>query len=362
MQNRSAFVALVAGLSLAGTASAQVFSPAIAGVPVDGNQITSYPFGFTDFRSQIVLDQTTVAGTSAVITAISFRPENNNSSGSPAVTVRNVVIQMGETTVAPGAMGTTFGANETGPMTQVFSGSVSLPAYSSVARGVGPWVTINLDLPYGYTAANGHLLIDIVATDPNGSTRTSYSLDCYTPGGAVNSFGNYGQTTSQPFVPNISVQGPSGFGTYGGIGLGGTVQVSAGSPLAAATPGVLVVGNELGTPLDLSAAGVVGSTLYVNPLVTWAIVPSGPFGNWAASFGVPNNANLLGAQIAAQALFTDSGAPSGFVTTAGREVTIGQTIMHANQLRTNDSTSATGFLDKTTAGGGPAMRLDGTFQ
>ena len=49
------------------------YSPTIAGVAVDGNQITSYPFGHTDFRSQQIIDQAVRSTVRAEVDPLIYR-------------------------------------------------------------------------------------------------------------------------------------------------------------------------------------------------------------------------------------------------------------------------------------------------
>ncbi len=348
---------------LAATANAQgVFIPPIANT-TEGNDISSYPFGFTQFRSQLLLDQSMVAPNSAVITAIAFRADNDNSSAKPAVTVQNVTIDMSHSTVATGAMSTTYALNVTGTPMTVFTGSVSMPAYTPSELGVAPWFTINLDTPFAYNAANGNLLIDITAIDVNGSQRTNYSLDTFLPGGNVRSFGNSGVPSGGGLPERITVSSSSGAnGRFSGLSPGGSVDAAAGGFFAAAPNGFFMIGTELMPPLDLTALGMPTSTAYVNPVFFDVIFPSGPLQRWLATYPLPNSPNIVGGRIFSQSLVQDAGYPAGYYATTAQQVTIGVATVQSNQLRGQDPAAATGFLDKTTVGGGPAMQLSGTFQ
>jgi hypothetical protein len=105
---------LLAILALAAAASAQTRTvPAIADFN-EGNDLTSYPFGRTAFRAQQLFESAYLAQTSAILTGIEYRADNDNSASKPAVTINNVQFDLSETTVGTAAMSTSYAANITG--------------------------------------------------------------------------------------------------------------------------------------------------------------------------------------------------------------------------------------------------------
>ena len=59
---------------------------------IEGNDIASYPFGRTGFRTQQIIDETALIsqGGGGFVVSIDFRADTGNSSGSQAVSIPNV--------------------------------------------------------------------------------------------------------------------------------------------------------------------------------------------------------------------------------------------------------------------------------
>ena len=134
---RLTFVAVGAALAAETSAQTALTIPTIA-VFTEGNDLTSYPFGRTAFRAQQVVTASAIAPNSAMISALAYRADNDNSSNKPAVTINNVRIELSPTIADPLTMSTTYANNVTGAVAIVFSGSVSLPAYNSTPGGIAP--------------------------------------------------------------------------------------------------------------------------------------------------------------------------------------------------------------------------------
>ena len=111
---------LLALTSLASAQSTRVV-PAIC-ANTEGNDIGTYPFGRGSFRTQQIWEGTSIASTVALISALSYRPDNDNSIGSQATLFSPITVTVSKTTVSPFAMATTFASNVTGTPATVFQG------------------------------------------------------------------------------------------------------------------------------------------------------------------------------------------------------------------------------------------------
>ena len=162
---------------------------------VDGQRSQALPFGKLGFRTQILIDAASVATTQAVLTGIRFRADRA-SSPQAARSLPNVTVSLSHSSVGLGGLQTTFASNVTGAATQVFSGTVSLPAQATGYDGPMGWDTvITFPTPYVFTSSMGDLLIDIVGNNAAGGS-SFYYLDAMQGGGSATTYGVAGDNPS----------------------------------------------------------------------------------------------------------------------------------------------------------------------
>jgi hypothetical protein len=347
---------LAAALVAIALPAQNVVIPAVAN-GVDGNDSRSYPFGRTTFRMQQVIDAAAVSASPKSIVTIAYRPDNGNSIGSQAVSFPNVEIRMSHTSVTPATLSTTYASNITGAVTLVYSGAVSLNAYTSGPLGVAAFDPITLQNAFPFDPALGNLLIDIVAIDPV-SASTSYFPDTARPAGPWEVYGQSGAFSApQLDWPKHTVNGSitGGQGNMAGIGIGGQVTyiISSGSPLGGGFPysGFLLFGAlRHNPPIDLTAVGAPGNFLYVDSFAaTPFTLMQGPIGgpSWNLPIPVPNTPALFRSQLHTQPIYMDSPANTlGWVAGGAIRITLGDSLTPhpTNQVSGNSATAATGSL------------------
>ncbi len=359
------FLCAAATLCLAGAALAQTSKviPSIGAVE-EGNDLTNRLFARTAFRVQQILNASAVAPNSASLTAIGYRSDNDNSSGSAAFNFPNVTVALSHTSVTPTGMSATFASNITGTPTLVFSGAVNAPTYSSVAGGISPFFSIPT-AAFAFTTTSGNLLIDVVATDPMPASLNR-TTDGALPGGVARFLGQSGPTSNPADRLQLLVagNGPTQ-GRFSGIVPNGSLVLFVQAQRA--FPGVLWLGGEFSTPIDLTPYGAPGNTAYVDPLLTIPFIMTGPgIGGFRATWtlNMPPNPSTY-APISAQAFILDTPANTlGFVATNGQRMRIGDPLPHPmNQAHSSDPVAPTGFLQYTGGIlGGAVTQLTGTFQ
>lgn len=330
----------------------------------EGNDLASYPFGWTGFRVQQIVRSTSIAQSLAIINGISYRADNDNSGTKPAVTFPNLTLSLGPTTHTPESMTTTYANNITSPLTQVFSGPLSLPAYTSTSGGVAPWAQIAISTPFTYATTQGNLLIDITAPVASPVT-TSYTIDCALPGGTWSSFGKAGSNSTNDGV-NLTAAGNGTQGRYSGVVPGGTATILVAS-MFQAWSGVMVFGvSEQNPPFDLAPFGAPGHSLYVWPVVTAPFTLQAFGFQYRATFPIAIPAGTTGAQLFSQAVLSDpTNNTLGVAVTAAQKLTVGEPLPHpVQQLQNKDYTATTGVFQYGTSNllGGAVVRISGVLQ
>ncbi|MEM7204729.1 MAG: hypothetical protein AAF628_31015 [Planctomycetota bacterium] len=357
---------LLALVATTATLAAQtdVFVPAITAIE-EGNDLSdTRMFSRDAFRAQQIVASSYLAPTSADLTAIAYRIDNDNSSGSVATTFDNVTVDLSATSVDPGSMSTTFANNITGATTQVFSGSVSVPAYASTPGGIGPFFAIPLAQSFTLTTANGNLLIDITAN--GGGSSVQVTLDGSLPGGTARFIGTTGPT-SQFSRLDLLVAGNGSQGRFSGLIPDESFVLFAQSQVQYS--GAMLLGaTEIAPTFSLSGQGMPGNFLYHIPSVATPFTMTfSPIGGWRAVFNlnIPDDPLVVFATLWAQAVVVDPPAnPRGLVLTRAQKITFGEELPHPlNQVSSSDPAATSGFA-RYTGGipGGAVLRVSGTFQ
>jgi hypothetical protein len=368
---RSAFPWLTTSLLLTTALTAQTQSVPDFADAVDGHHSLDMPFGVPGFRTQIVVDLSTVAANTVVLTGLRFRADRP-SSPLTATTVPNVTVTLSQTAAAVGNLVTTFNNNVSGNLTVVFQGSVSLPAHNHTGYGPLPWdIVVPIAVPYVALVANGNLLIDIVGNNPPGQFA-SYWLDAVQGGGSANPFGAAGDNPSSDFLNLIA-------STNNGAGLEPMSLVPGSAVEYTSTlsftqpPGFLLLGLLPQTvPLDLGPIGAPTHHVYVDPLAYVAH-------SWQQSFigrystvqvAIPSDQSFVGLQLYAQSALLDPTAnAAGVLTSAAIETRIGSALvpLALQQLNSDDPAATDGALVDFSFGGAlrygsVPLQLEGAFQ
>lgn len=242
--------------------------------------------------------------------------ETSSSTGYPLM----LKVQMGQSTQPFANVSTTFNTNFTGTPTVVYgdaSGNAkifNLPDIAPLPTGPNVvWLPLDNPFPYDNTK---NLVIDFqVFANQNSNAAFNYRLDEARHISTQRSF-NLACPTSGGRTPSIVSNESS---TY--IGRNWYLNLSNGP---STTPMALLVGlqcHEPGIPLD--PIGGTNCLLSIDPLWSGAYnTSSGGAANW--SFPIPNNRDLFGGYLYAQAIMQDVFANSlGWITSNGDEIQLG---------------------------------------
>jgi hypothetical protein len=353
----------MASLPTLGSAQSNRAVPSIY-ASVEGNDLASYPFGRTGFRMQQCVAGSAIANTTAILSAVSYRADNDNSTSKPALVLTTLQVAVGATSMSPASMSTTFGANITGTMTQVYNGALALPAYTSTSGGVAPWIPITFSAPFPYTVASGNLLIDMtVPVSPSASS--GYTIDSALPGGTYSTFGTPGPLSKADFV-SISISGNGTQGRFSGIVPGGSLTMIVQSQFFSWSGALFLGAAKQASPVDLSVIGAPGNFLYIQPLVSLPITLTSSISGFRATLplSIPGGP-VTGGQLMSQAAVIDPPVNSlGLMTTSANVITIGDPLPHpVQQLQSSDSAALTGAFQYGTSNllGGAVLRFSGTI-
>lgn len=364
-------------LTAALPAVAQTITLPAHAAAIESQQTATLPFGLQAFRTQLLVEAAALAPSAGVITGLRFRADRTAmqwlDQTLQAGSVPNVTVSLSHSTQTLANVSETFAANVSETPTVVFQGTVTLPGYTiaDVRAGALPWdVVVPFQTPFLLDVAQGRLLIDIVADNPEGSAQ-AYWLDAAEPGGSTTSFGRRGGLTGNDEL-SLTVGTGSDFAP---------VRISPGNPLDlmastfVSTPstwlGVAFAG--LAQPLDLGPSGAPGQIAYLQPDL---LVPL----SWTTGFGgnfarvtvqVPATPSLVGALLYAQAVAADPAAnPLGYVVSDAVEIRIGDGLdaLPMRQVDSDHQLAGTGFVVDYSFGfgtprfGGVALQLEGFFQ
>lgn len=312
----------------------------------DGHHQVDLPFGVPGFRTQILIEGTALAPSAAVISGLRFRADR--AAGAQAGTsIPNVTVTMSHCSLGMGNLGAGFAGNVTSAVTQVFSGTVSLPAQAEGNAGPQPWnVSIVFPAPYVFNSGQQNLLIDIVGNNAPGGVP-NYYLDAMQGGGAATQFGRAGDNPSFDFLNLIASTGNSLDPMR--IVPGGLIEYSSTLSFTH-PPGLLMLGFQpMSTPLDLAPFGAPTHFVYVDPI---AYVPH----NWTQSFigwystttiGLPNDPSMVDLRIYAQSMLFDATAnPAGILTSGAIETLVGDNLVQfpMQQVDASDPQAAFGTV------------------
>ena len=332
----------------------------------EGNDLGSYPFGRATCRSQQIWEGTSLGTATALINAMAYRADNDNSIGSSVTSFSSVQVSVSTTTVSPAAMSTTFASNITGTPTVVFNGPLSLPAYTSTERGVAPFAAqLPFSTPVVFLVPGNHLLVDTTTSGAN-PTSPSWVMDSMLPGGVVRGIGLTGTTSGFDNLQLlVSANGPLSQGRFEALIPGGSIILFA-QANRVFTGGMMFGATTLATPFDLGTLGAPGNFVYIQPAVTIPFVMTSGGIAIRASFPltVPAVPGYVGSSVYAQAYVADAPANTlGIVTTRAVEMTIGQAGPHmTRQLNATVPTSMTGTYQYVSGIlGGPVCRFSGVF-
>lgn len=360
----SPFVAALAALS---PAFAQSVTLPASAVGAEGHQSVGLPFGAPGFRTQILIEATTIAPNGAVLTGLRFRTDRT-SLPLAATTVPNVTVTVSESTQPFGAFSSTFAQNVTGVGTVVFQGTVALPGYPEAFAGPLPWdIVVPFSQPFPFSVTTGNLLIDIVGNNPGGAFP-SYWLDGAEAGGAATTFGRGGDNATFDDLNLLVATGVSLEPHL--LTIGNTIDfVSTLSFMQ--PPGVLAMSlNALPLPIDLAPIGAPTNTLYVDPQVLVPLTWTQSFIGWysTTSLPVPLDPLLLGTMVYAQgAILEPTSNALGIVFGGAVEVRIGDPVdlLPMRQVDANDPNAAAGTIVDFGFGSGrygaTPIVLEGTF-
>ncbi|MCA8974082.1 MAG: hypothetical protein KDC98_05135 [Planctomycetes bacterium] len=335
---------------------------------VDGQRSQALPFGKLGFRTQILIDAASVATTQAVLTGIRFRADRA-SSPQAARSLPNVTVSLSHSSVGLGGLQTTFASNVTGAATQVFSGTVSLPAQATGYDGPMGWDTvITFPTPYVFTSSMGDLLIDIVGNNAAGGS-SFYYLDAMQGGGSATTYGVAGDNPSFDSLQVLATVNSSA--TPRLFSPGNTIEFN--SMLGWTHPaGFMGIGfAALPAPYDLGPLGAPTHSIYVSPL---AYVPhswQSTFIGWLsmANVPVPGAPSFVGLRLYGQSMLLDPTANAlGVLTSGAVEVRVGDALEQfpMQQVDAADPAAASGTLvnygsASTPEFGAVPVLLEGTF-
>jgi hypothetical protein len=158
---------LAVALACAPAVAAQTVVVPNSLVSVEGNSNNAFPWGVTGgMRWQQVFNANQFAGP-LVIGQITFRPDADAGFAFNR-TLSAVQISLSTTANGPNALSPVFANNLGGDNAVVYSGSLTL----SSANTAGPGntrafdVVIDLQTPFSYNPAGGHLLLDVLNSSP----------------------------------------------------------------------------------------------------------------------------------------------------------------------------------------------------
>ena len=323
-------------LALTATLSAQsttVFPS--AATSVDGDSVeTRFPFGYGISRAMGIYDAWDLQiPDGASITSVGFRQELGRTSPATGIQLEVYMGPAAPTTSAR-TPSTTFANNydNTATPTRVFGPAVvNLPALNNMAT-TAQIIDIPLSTPYTYDASKGLIVEFRVLANSNANQVFNYFIDRSTFFSDTSVFGS-GCPSSAGTTPAFAFQ-PT---FIGGNLIANIRQAPASS---------LVFFNfdfrRPPPPIDMTAFGAPGCTLYVAPRFLLSTT-SNTSGNATFSISVPDEPAIYDREIFGQALVFDLFANSlGFVTSNQGTVQLGSRGAMGTVFAQGSTTAATG--------------------
>jgi hypothetical protein len=269
-------------------------------------------------------------------------------------------VELGQTTVAPGGLNTTFAANRTGPMTTVFSGNYNLPA--NPPANPGPFnIKWTWTKPFLFVASKGNLLIDLTA--PGTVGKSQYFVDHQsTTAGTPGTARNYGVPGVFAGKDAYSVTCPAGGANVvpGGFY---TLEVKG---LKKNYANLALFGRsdqKFGTltlPFSLAPLGAPGNSLYAEMFLLSPVKLAAQGSTWSgsSSLAIPANPLYTGLTLYGQMLFVDPPSNAlGLVASDGVAMTAGTTPPPFQMVAHYQAANATGRVYTT----GFVLQLTGVF-
>lgn len=366
-----------AALAAALPAVAQTVTLPAHAAGIESQQATPLPFGLQAFRTQMLVEASSIAPVGGVITGLRFRADRTIlqwlDQTMPAGSVPNVTVSLSHSSQTLANVSESFAANLTETPTVVFQGTVTLPGYTlaNVRAGALPWdVVVPFQTPFVLDVAQGRLLVEITA-DNAASTEITYWLDAAEPGGSATSFGRRGLLPGNDEL-SLTVGTGNDFAPVQ-ISPGNALDLVASTFGASPSTWLGVAFAGLAQPLDLGPSGAPDQIAYLLPD---ALVPL----SWTSGFGgsfatatvqVPANPSLVGALLYAQAVAAVPTAnPLGYVVSDAVEIRLGDALdtLPMRQVDSDSPFASTGFLVDYSFGfgtprfGGAALQFEGFFQ
>lgn len=340
----------------------------------EANWVTRDPFISTTagYRYQQVIAAKPLARATVNLKGVSFRVWSIIQTTYPAQKLAGVTIKVGRAKTTPDTMSLDFAANRLGVQTTVFQGTISLPAYTTIANGPQAFTnSIAFQRPYRHAVAAGSFLLEmsVAPSSAKALDRLINTEILFPSAGSAQSFGKQGRFRSgETVTPDLD---------WEAMYPGGSVDLSA-TGLKSAYPTLASFGfskssfGALPLPFDLGPLGAPGNTLYASiDLIFGATVSKDPSGHKAeASFRIPEIASLGGAKLYAQLHFLDPGSNAlGLVTSSALDMTLGSlpTNLESLAIRAESLAATRGsFLVRSSDGtpfrSVPITQLLGDFQ
>jgi len=334
----------------------------------EGNAQSFFPFVLTGGRVQQITAASEIARASSVLREFAFRPEGTSTVSFPARSYARFILTVGQTSVTPAAMKTTFASNRGTTMTKLFDAAFNAPAQPPVSSAPTPFnIKLKLSAPFVFVAARGNLVWEIEIPGST-SRRVAYFVDAQigTSGGSTMSFGQGGQLKNKDNYMLKSdearlVPGKSADLTVTGLG--------------SMYPTLAMIGfsnsnfGPITLPFDLTGLGAPGNSLYVSMDLVAPMTLSGSGGSYMANVSVPlpGALNLNGLALFGQALFVDKPSNAlGLVFSEAVEMVVGSnTSQPSNAVAAYDSTATSGSfairVNTNPNPGGIVVQWTGTF-
>ena len=313
-----------------------------------GSSSTPYFSGYGAGRCQQVVAGSALCRVTALINEVRLRADGNTAI--PGRTFTSLKFWLGSSKATPTTLNANFAANR-GTQTLVFNGRYSLPAQVAGKRPFN--IAWKLSKSFLYRRNGGDLLLEWEV--PGNPTKANYFFDAHlqrASSGSCRAFGTAGQFKA-PESYIASCVNPTT------LHPGGSAALFTG-PFTKSRPAIAIWGfsntqyGPLKLPFHLQAVGAANNYLHVSIDLALAMQMGVGRGGWEARsiLPIPNVAGLAGKTIFAQGLFADAPSNSfGWVWSSGVGMQLaGSSAVEAAHLGHWDSTSATGFLQRTPSG------------